>query len=268
MADWGFDGIDIDWEYPTWIADGKNFVYLLQEVRKALDAYAVAQGQTYHYLLTVATSAGPDKYAKYALGSMNPLVDSINLMAYDYAGAWDSTTGHQSAIYPSTSNPLSTKVTTSKAVADYLAKGVSASKLLIGIPLYGRSFANTHGLGKSYDGTGKGSIEKGVWLFKDLPRPGAKVMTDTALGVTYTYDSATTEFVTLDGSASVGLKANFLKSKALGGAFFWESAGDKTGTSSLIRVMAQNLGTLDSSLNQLSYPASVYDNIKAGLPNN
>lgn len=239
---------------------------LLKEVRTALDNYAKAQGQTYHYQLTVATSAGPSYYQKLALSKMNPLVDSIHLMAYDYAGTWDTTTGHQSNLYPDAKNPKATKFSTSKAVSYYVSKGVDPKKLILGLPLYGRSFANTNGLGLAYRGTGKGSIEKGVWLFKDLPRPGATVYTDKTVGATYTYDAKTRELVTLDGSASATLKATYLKAQGLGGAFFWEASGDKTGTSSLVRTMATAMGNLDATQNQLSYPASQYDNIKAGLP--
>ena len=265
LADYGFDGLDIDWEYPQWLADGENFYLLLKEVRAALDAYASRNNQTYHYELTVATSASPTYYVKLPLSKINNVVDTIQLMSYDYAGDWDTTTGHASNIYPDATNPAATKFSTSKAVTDYIAKGISPNKMLLGMPLYGRSFANTHGLGKSYDGTGKGSVEKGVWLFKDLPRPGAKVMTNTDIIATYTYDSKTTEFVTLDGSASAKLKAAYLKKQGMGGAFFWEASGDKEGTSSLVRVMAESMGALEQSENQLDYPESQFDNIKNGM---
>lgn len=223
-------------------------------------------GHKYHYILSVATSAGPDKYSKLPLSKINNRVDTIQLMTYDYAGDWDATTGHASNVHPDKTNPAATKFNTNKAVTDYIAKGVNSKKILLGMPLYGRSFANTNGLGKSYSGTGKGSYEKGIWLFKDLPRPNAKVMTRTDLAATYTYDSKTTEYVTLDGRDSTKLKANYLKSKGLGGAFFWEAMGDKTGTSSLVRTMAESMGGLDRSQNQLDYPNSEFDNIKNGMP--
>lgn len=266
LADYGFDGLDIDWEYPNWISEGEQFYLLLKETRAALDKYAASHNQNYHYILTTATSAGPDKYSKLPLSKMNNIVDSIQLMSYDYAGDWDTTTGHASNVYPDSKNPAATKFSTSKAVTDYIAKGIDADKILVGMPLYGHSFANTNGLGKPYRGTGKGSVDKGIWLFKDLPRPGAKVMTNTDIIATYTYDSKTTEFVTLDGSASAKLKSTYLKSKGLGGAFFWEASGDKTGTSSLVRIMAESMGSLDKSQNQLDYPDSQFDNIRNGMP--
>ena len=266
LANWGFDGIDIDWEFPNWLAEGEQFYQLVKETRAALDSYAKAMGHDYHYTLSVATSAGPDKYSKLPLSKINNRVDTVHLMTYDYAGEWDATTGHASNVYHDKQNPAATKVNTNKAVTDYIAKGMDSKKILLGMPLYGRSFANTKGLGKPYGGPGKGSHEKGIWLFKDLPRPNAKVMTRKDLIATYTYDSKTTEYVSLDGRDTTKLKANYLKSKGLGGAFFWEAAGDKTGTSSLVRVMAESMGGLDRSQNQLDYPASEFDNIRNGMP--
>lgn len=266
MIDWGMDGIDIDWEYPTNAQEANNYVALLKEVRTALDNYSSTNKLNYRFIITVATPAGPSHYKVMNLKGMNPYVDAWHLMAYDYAGSWDSTTGHQSNIYLSKTNPLSTKFSTDAAVNDYIKAGVPASKIVLGLPLYGRSFAGTAGLGKPYSGKGGGTLEAGIYLFRDLPRPGSKLYTDRTIGTSCTYDASKRELVTFDSLPSANLKADYIQKRSLAGAVYWEASGDKTGRSSIVRQVANRMGTLDSANNLLSYPKSVYDNIRKNMP--
>ncbi|KAL7946688.1 glycoside hydrolase family 18 protein [Trichoderma barbatum] len=262
LADWGFDGIDIDYEYPTTHQEAQNYVYLLREVREALDEYAYRNDQDYHYLLTVATGAGPDHYNLLDLKAMDEYLDTWHLMAYDYAGSWDNVAGQQSNVYPDYENPESTKFNTDQAVDDYIASGINPHKIVLGLPLYGRSFANTDGLGRPYSGIGAGSIEQGVWLYRDLPRPGATVHVNTDTLSAYSYDPSARELVTYDNVDTARLKAEYLLDRGLGGAVFWEASGDRTGEESLIRTMAQEMGYLENSSNMLDYPYSRYANIQ------
>lgn len=173
MGDWGFDGLDIDWEYPNTTAQARDFVLLLEACREELDNYAEEYAPEYHFSITVASPASPEKYEVMDLEGMDPFVDAWHLMAYDYAGSWDETSGHQAALYADEENKDATKFNTEEAVEAYIQRGITAEKITIGIPVYGRSFLNTTGLGKEYSGVREGSIEKGVWVYKDLPRPNS-----------------------------------------------------------------------------------------------
>lgn len=270
VTDWGFDGVDIDWEFNAYAAtadDTKNIVLLLQAVRNAFDAWSAAHAPGYHFLITVASPAGPAVYGLWDMPSMNPYIDSWNLMAYDYAGSWSSASAHQANVYFNAQNTNTTPYSTDQAVAAYVAKGVPASKIIMGLPLYGRSFEGTAGLGQSYGGVGAGdTLGAGQWRFSDLPRAGATEYFDDVAKAAYSYDAATEEFISYDNVQSTKVKSAYLISRGLGGAMFWEASDDKSGTQSLVVTMAGQLGRLDSATNLLQYPTSQYDNIRNGMP--
>lgn len=250
-----------------------NFVLLLYECRVALDR---AAGPNRRFLLTIACPAGPSNYTKLRLTQMTPYLDFYNLMGYDYAGSWDSTAGHQANIAPSRSNPASTPFSTLAAVQHYTqVGGVPPSKIVLGMPLYGRAFTNTKGPGKSFSGTGEGSWEQGVWDYKALPKPGATEVFDSECGSSWSYDKKSRTMISYDTVPMVEVKAHFVRSNHLGGGMWWESSGDKGGRGaskadgSLIGTFVEGVGgvsALDQSWNNLSFPESKYDNLRAGMP--
>lgn len=269
LADMGFDGIDIDWEYPTNDAEATDMVYLLQAVRSALNAYSRANGLNYHFLLTAASPAGLSNYNMMHLKAMDTYLDHWNLMAYDYAGSFSSATGHQANLYDNSHNAESTPFSTDKAVSDYIAAGVPSSKIVLGMPIYGRTFESTSGLGKAYSGIGSGSWENGIWDYKALPRQGATVTYDALAGASYSYDAKTGELVSFDDEDMVFRKAAYIMQQGLGGGMYWEASADREGSESLMGMVAKKLGSnggLDASANCLRYPVSRYDNLRKGMP--
>lgn len=263
MADWGFDGLDVDWEFPKDEVQANNYVLLLEACRKELDEYAEGNGLDYHFEITIATSAGPDTYGIMDLEGMDPFVDAWHLMAYDYALSTEPTSGHQAALFADKTDSEATKFNTAEAVAGYLARGIPAHKIALGIPLYGRSFMATEPGAPSL-GTGGGSLEPGVWLYKDLPQPGAEEHWDESIGATWSSCASTGEFVTYDNVESTKYKVGWLVKKGLGGAMFWEASGDKKGKGSLVGTVARALPGLDETPNWLNYPDSAYANIRGG----
>lgn len=265
----GFDGIDIDWEYPQNAEEARNYVELLAAVRRELDAYAAKCVNNYHFELTVACPAGPNNYEKMELAEMDKYLDFWNLMAYDYAGSWDSVSGHQANVYPR--NDSATPFSTDAAVGYYTSHGVAANKIVLGMPLYGRAFENTDGPGKPFQGVGEGTWENGVLDYKKLPLEGSEERHDEKAQASYCYSAVNRKLVSYDTAPMAKLKAEYVKQRALGGAMWWESSGDKSGPDSLISTVVDTFGgagCLQKLDNCITYPETKYDNLRGGFPDN
>ncbi|KAK4612325.1 Endochitinase 1 [Fulvia fulva] len=273
LKDLGLDGLDIDWEYPKSDAEANDFVKLLQATRHALEEYSQSLPNRPHFLLTIASPAGPSNSKWLKLREMDQCLDFWNMMAYDFAGSWDATAGHQANIYPSQQRPQSTPFSIDPAVRWYVDNGVRPDKIVLGMPLYGRAFQNTDGPGAAYNGVGEGSWENGVWDYKALRRPNSQVCHDNQAVASWCYDPSSRTMVSYDSPQVATQKVQYIKQMGLGGAMWWETSGDqpRDHPESLIKITVEGLGGyggkhMEQAPNVLEYPESKYDNLKGGMP--
>jgi hypothetical protein len=192
---------------------------------------------------------------------MDESVDFWNILAFDYTGPWSEDTGNQANLFPSLTNPESTPFDTDSIIS-HISQSVALDKIVLGLPLYGRAFNDTAGLGEQFSGSR-------TYDFKDLPISGCVEASDDTTGSSYCFGNR--ELISYDNILVVGLKAEFIQNKTLGGAMFWDSSMDGTGANSIIQNMATILGGtdglgLDKTPNQLVYPDSPYDNILKSAP--
>ena len=167
-------------------------------------------------------------------------VDWYNVMTYDFFGTWAST-GPTAPHSPLTSYPGIPQANffADYAIQLYKSKGVPASKLLLGVPFYGRGWAGVPnvngGLNQPASGPAPGTYEQGNEDYKVLVNscPATGTVAGTAMaycgGRWWSYDTPST----LAG------KMTYKKSQGLGGTFFWELSGDTSG-GALINALYNN----------------------------
>ncbi|KAI0635061.1 glycosyl hydrolases family 18-domain-containing protein [Trametes polyzona] len=269
IENYGFDGIDIDFEYPTSGPLASGFADLLTSLRTAFDNLQKQKGDSVPYQLTAmrisqaAVPAGSDNYAFLRVPEMNSALTYWNLMAYDYAGSWLTFSSHKpiANLY----GGERTNVSTDKAVKWYIQNGASANKINMGIPLYGRAFEQTTGIGAPYTGIGPGTTEAGIYSYKDLPLAGAKVFENLTDVTSYSFDSSKGELVSYDTPHIATIKAQYVQNNGLAGSMFWDLSTDKVGADSLVGTTAGVYGSLDQTQNHINFPNSKWDNIRNNM---
>lgn len=234
MTKYGFDGIDIDWEYP--VSGGKagnierpedkqNFTLLLKALREALNVQSSKDGK--EYLLTIATGAGKAHAANLELNLIQQYVDYIQLMTYDFHGTWDSLTGFNAPLYRDPGSRFSGEWSVNDTVHTYLNYGVPANKLIMGLPLYGRVYNQVtnaeNGLYQSYSGGGS-AIGYGELLNKYINLNGYTRYWGADSKVPWLFNGS--QFISYDDEESIGYKTSYIKAMGLGGAMMWELSND------------------------------------------
>jgi chitinase len=263
MERYGFDGVDIDWEFPgggglesntSRPQDKQNYTLLLQQLRNQLDARGAENGRKYY--LSIASPAGDDKIRNLEPAGIANACDWINIMTYDFAGGWEKKTGHQAPLFSpegrGAENP-STLWSIDGALGQFLEAGVEPGKLVIGVPFYGRGWSGVPstngGLGQLSTGLPQGSFEPGVFDYKDIVARAAAqpdnyaTYEDTAAEATFIYaPSLGGLWISYDHPDIIQRKIDYVKTLGLGGVMFWELSGDtKDPSSSLLEVIYQGL---------------------------
>jgi len=268
MLDLGLDGIMIDWEFPASVTDGENFAWLLYQVREVLTAsyQYMAQTDTTSPPFTLGASFSGDsgQLTILPLAAISAYLDIINLMCYDYVGAWSPVTGNQAQWF-------GTGVRCLDAMIAFENAQVPRNKILIGVPAYGRSFESTTfpTIGQTFNGVGVGEWQPGIWDYKSIIAQNVNITQDPVTYASVSYNATTRELISFDTNYVVAWKTDFARSMWYGGMSIWELSGDGVGEGSLIYamrgVMDLTTGGTDATQNRLNYTvASRFVNIKAG----
>ncbi|MDQ6694882.1 MAG: glycosyl hydrolase family 18 protein, partial [Chloroflexota bacterium] len=133
MQSKGFDGIDIDWEYPA-AADRDNFTALLQAFRTKLTQVAGASAP-----LSIAAPPAATEISHINIPAISSILSWVNVMTYDFGGGFDNVSSHESPLCSATGDPHGSLWNASGAIQQWLSGGMPASKIDLGMAYYGRA---------------------------------------------------------------------------------------------------------------------------------
>jgi chitinase len=252
---YGFDGLDIDWEYPVTggkrtdhkrQGDKENFVLLLKQLRGDLDAF----GHERHLLLTIASTGYRNHLNDLSLKEMSEILDWFNLMGYDFNEMQPKYTSHHSGLFAwpvaSKLNADAIKYANSDAAVQwYIAHGVPPEKIVLGVPFYGQIWANVpgqnDGLYQRYRGR---PGEDGTLSYREIEQnylPTYIRHWDNQAKVPWLYNKETKIMISYEDSESIAVKAEYVIQKNLGGMMFWDLGQDDS-RATLLGTIHQQLG--------------------------
>ena len=203
VTQYGIDGIDIDWEYPTSNEAGiscspddtDNFTLLMRDIRKQIGKKK---------LLTCATIAD-GIYINFR--DCIKYIDFVNIMAYDVANP----PKHHTTLFRSA---LSGRITVSEAVEAHIRNGVPANKLTLGMPLYGRGDHSNKVLDKFVKTGYTGDMYQ--------------IQRDKVGKVPYLTDKTGKLVWGYDDPQALADKCQYIIDKGLLGGMYWECNEDNT----------------------------------------
>lgn len=238
----GFDGIDIDWEYPGTGGmnfqgnpeDYANFEQLMEDIRERIGP---------NKLLTAAFSASTAKLEGYNWPRLVASMDYFNMMTYDLNGGWSNVAGHNAPLYPYPEEEFQ------GLNLDHLknwmaAKGIPSNKINFGAAFYGRGVQTTEAtayvgaptdkrtVNFSVDGPTESAVDLDNWqVFEGQPNynyimkaPGWQHMWDANAEVPYAVKGK--YFLSYDDVPAIEKKAQYIVDNNLGGVIVWQVHGD------------------------------------------
>ncbi|XP_049540558.1 probable chitinase 2 [Anopheles darlingi] len=226
VKQYGFDGLDLDWEYPTQRGgkpiDRENFVALVRELSQLF--------KRNNLLLTSAIGAGKDTIdSAYDVKALSKYLDFLHIMCYDYNGSWNRRVGPNA--------PLTSKdfLNVEYSIEHLLNLGAPASKLVLGLPFYGRTFVSAMARARLGDVAnevgfpGPATKENGFMGYNEICEELRRNPSDWTL----TWDVAAAEMVATksndtasqvvvyDSTRSIANKVRFAVRQKLAGLMVW-----------------------------------------------
>lgn len=227
---WELDGVDIDWEYPGQRGednifrseDKVHYTLMFEEIRKALDQLSQKTGKSYE--ITTAVGANQAYIDHTEMDKVAKIIDYVNLMTYDFYTVGPQA-GHHANLYQSQFGESSAH----QSVIRFKNAGVTADKLVLGVPFYARRWTmqstKNNGIDQPIEKQEQGY---GYSILRDSIQhnPTFQYYWDEKAQAPYLFSETTKQLISFDDEKSIKLKCEYLLKEKLGGIMFWQYASD------------------------------------------
>ena len=225
VADNGYDGVDLDWEFPMNPRERDALTTMARGLR------AEMAKDNPSALLTGAFSGSAWASRHVDAAALLPLLDFVNIMTYDVHGPWSDHSGYNAPLHPVAGDRDACARNCLEGQMRHWNEdlGWPREKLIVGIPCYGRGFA----VSRWHDSPTTGTKAKHPYLpFKNVAgmiHDGWVSRRDDAAGVPWLSKEGVKELISYDDEASARAKGRWAAKNGYGGVFFWEISQDLAG---------------------------------------
>lgn len=228
-----FDGIDIDWEYPTYKPHGgtpedkQNFTLMMQAIRDSIDAYGKEIDQK--MLLMAAFGANENNMEGIEYDKIKNILDYINLMTYDYNGGWSEESNHHSPLYSAKENNEGSLDWSFRTLTKKY--GVPAEMINVGTGFYARSLkcvTELYQVGHCGVDNETFPVYQGnpmYWRVMDEAENYEKLWDEKAQ-MSYMINKKDSSFISYENEKVVRMKAEYVLKEKAAGIIIWDISGD------------------------------------------